>query len=300
MSLTLYARSLGRYVQEQTPAEGSLRVFYGPPHGKWLNTWLLRRKVYSALMGHLCDSPLSRRRIAPFAARYGIDMSQSAAHDYSSFNDFFTRALLPEARPFVPPPGLPCPADGRLRAWQGVDVDQLVQIKGISFSLSELIGDVSLAQQYLGGTFLTIRLAPVDYHRFAFFDEGMCHGARAVKGQYNSVHPIALAAIAKLYCQNARAVSLFASKRFGDVVYVEVGACAVGSIVQTYTPQTWVARGAEKGFFRFGGSTLLLFFQQGRVEIDQDILDHTRRGIECLVQAGERIGMEHNCKEERT
>ena len=115
---------------------------------------------------------------------------------------------------------------------------------------------------------------------------------------YYSVNPMALQKVEKLFCENKREWSIFHSDHFGDILYIEVGATFVGSIIQTYTPGTRVARGDEKGYFKFGGSTVLLFFQENKVKIDQDILEQTKHGYETSVLFGEKIGVrcKHNSK----
>ncbi|MDY4543735.1 MAG: phosphatidylserine decarboxylase, partial [Bacilli bacterium] len=94
--------------------------------------------------------------------------------------------------------------------------------------------------------------------------------------------------------QNKREWSIFKSDNFGDVIYVEVGATCVGSIIQTYTPEVKVKKGQEKGYFKFGGSTVILFFKKNTIKIDDDILKQTSLGFECKIQMGETIGEKVN------
>lgn len=140
------------------------------------------------------------------------------------------------------------------------------------------------------GTCLILRLSSTDCHRFHFIDNGICKETKKIKGDYYSVSPIALKAVTELFCKNKREWSIFQSDSFGDVLCIEVGATCVGSIIQTYTPSKRVKKGEEKGFFKFGGSTIILFFENGKVKIDEDIIDQTNRGYETSIVMGEKIG----------
>ena len=240
-----------------------------------------------------CDSKSSRKKIDSIINEYNIDMNESIkqSKDFESFNDFFTRKLHNDARPisqnlneFI------SPGDGRLLAFENIDLENIVQVKGFTYSLKELINDDSIAKKYENGTCLILRLCPVDYHRFHFVDDGIISQTNKIKGFYYSVNPIALSGIKKLFCKNKREWSILNSTNFGDVLYVEVGATCVGTIKQTYSPNTKVSRGSEKGYFKFGGSTVILFLEKNKVKIDDDILSETKKNIETKVKMGETIG----------
>jgi phosphatidylserine decarboxylase precursor len=198
---------------------------------------------------------------------YGIfsinmDECRNGVDDFGSFNDFFSRRLKDTARVFnTEEDKLLSPGDGRLQAWDGIDRGRLLQIKGMEYSLDELLQDPELSVEYAEGAYMILRLCPVDYHRFHFFDSGECTETHKLKGGYYSVNPVALSKIPGLFCRNKREYSIFKSDNFGDVLYVEVGATSVGSIIQTFTPGKHVSRGEEKGYFKFGGSTVLLFLK---------------------------------------
>ena len=91
---------------------------------------------------------------------------------------------------------------------------------------------------------------------------------------------------ARIYCQNKREFTLFHSDNFGDLLLIEVGATCVGSIVQTFVPRKRVEKGAQKGYFKFGGSTVILFAQRGMVKIDGDLIKNTQEGLETKVKMG--------------
>lgn len=210
---------------------------------------------------------------------------------FESFNNFFTRKVKPSSRPidlnkniFI------SPGDGRLSAYENIDLNKIVQIKGLYYSLDELINSKEIATKFKNGICLILRLCPTDYHRFHFVDNGVCDETKKIKGRYYSVNPIALNKIPKLFCKNKREWSLFHSENFGDVLYIEVGATCVGSIIQSYSSNKKISKGDEKGFFKFGGSTVILFLQEHTVKIDENILHQTTLGYETKVNMGEKIG----------
>ena len=213
-------------------------------------------------------------------------------NEYSSFNEFFIRSLKPDARIIDKDDNiLISPCDGKISAYEDINLNEIVQIKGFTYSLKELLQDNKIYNLYDNGTCLIFRLCPTDYHRFHFIDDGVCGDTTKIKGDYYSVNPIALKSITKLFCQNKREWSIFHSDNFGDVIYMEVGATCVGTIIQSYSPNTKITKGDEKGFFKFGGSTVILFFKKNAIKIDKDLLNQTRLGFETSVLMGEKIGL---------
>ncbi len=298
--IKIYNRQTKQYGIEQVAGGKLLNTLYTTGRGKLGLELLVKRKIYSALTGFFCDRKISRKTIKGFADKFSIDINEceNKLEDFNSFNDFFARKLKPSARKYdVAEEKLLSPGDGRLQAWENIDTEKLLQIKGMPYSLSELLKDEKLAREYKGGTYLILRLCPVDYHRFHFFDSGKCMETQKVKGEYYSVNPVALSKIPELFCRNKREYSIFKTDNFGEVLFIEVGATSVGSIIQTYTPGERVSRGDEKGYFKFGGSTILLVFKKNMVKIDEDIIQQTEEGFETRVLAGEAIG---NCMYKKT
>lgn len=291
--IKIYNRKTKKYETEKVAGEWILNVLYGTKPGKLGLELLIKRKLYSALSGVFCDSKLSAGKIESFVKNFNINMSECSddIKTFKTFNEFFARKMKPEARPFDRKPELlQSPGDGRLKAWSNVDVNKLLEVKGFSYSLKELLNDEALAREYDGGTYLILRLCPTDYHRFHFIDGGTCSESKRIKGAYYSVNPMALDAVPMAFCMNKREYSILASDNFGDILYIEVGATSVGSIIQTYTPGCRVERGDEKGYFKFGGSTVLIVFKKDTISIDSEILEQTKAGYETKVLAGEAIG----------
>jgi len=288
-----YDRKTNKYQVEQVAGEKYLNWIYSSPVGMALSEIFIKKKLFTKLYGSYCDSSKSIKKINSFISEFNIDMNicKSSVNDFKCFNDFFIRELSPEARPIdMSPEALVSPGDGKLLAYENIDLNNIVQVKGITYSLKELIKNDEIASKYENGTCLILRLCPTDYHRFHFLDSGVCSETSKLKGYYYSVNPVALQKVKKLFCENKREWSIFHSDNFGDVLYVEVGATCVGSIIQSYSPNKKVQKGDEKGYFKFGGSTVVLFFEKDKLKLDSNIVEHTNAGIETAVLMGETIG----------
>jgi phosphatidylserine decarboxylase len=289
-----YNRKENKYEIEKVAGEKYLNWSYSSPSGKGLLELFLKKKLFSKLYGHYCDTKISSRKINGFIKDFNIDMSEyeSFNGDYSSFNEFFIRSLNPDARVMDKSKDvLISPCDGKISAYENINLDNLVQVKGLSYSLKELLKNNEIYNLYHGGTCLIFRLCPTDYHRFHFFDNGVCGDTTKIKGHYYSVNPIALKSVKRLFCENKREWSIFHSDNFSDVIYMEVGATCVGSIIQSFTPNTRITKGEEKGYFKFGGSTVILFFKKDAVKIHEDLIAQTQLGFETSVLMGEKIGL---------
>ena len=291
--IKIYNRKTKAYDVEQVAGLKYINWSYSSPIGKSFLELFIKKKMFSKLYGSFCDSPLSKKKINAFIDEFNIDMSlcNKNIDEFENFNDFFARTLTPEARPIDYSENiLISPGDGRLSAFENIDLDKVVQIKGYTYSLKELIDDPKVAKEFEGGTCLILRLCPTDYHRFHFVDSGTCSESKKISGFYYSVNPIALNNVSELFCKNKREWSIFNSDNFGEILHVEVGATCVGTILQTYSPEKRVKKGEEKGYFKFGGSTTILFFKKDTIKIDSDIVEQTKLGFETKVNMGETIG----------
>lgn len=289
--ITFIDRRTGEQITESPPGEGFLKFLYYHPFGKLALHALVKRKLLSALYGRLMSRAASARDIAPFVARYGIDMSEAEREvsAYRSFNDFFYRKLKPAARPLGE--GFVSPADGKLVAFEHVDAWRSFFVKGEPFTLARYLRDEHLASQFEQASLLVLRLAPNDYHRFHFPCEGRAAAPVRIRGAYFSVSPYAVREnFARVFCENKRSYTLLDTPDFGQVLISPVGATMVGSIVETYPFGSTVAKGDEMGYFAFGGSSLLLLIDRRRIQLAADLLENTRQGLETAVRMGETIG----------
>lgn len=282
-------RRTGETVTESVMGDGALRFAYETLLGRTLWSVLFGSKAISAFMGRRYDSPKSKRDIASLVAIPGCraDEAEKPVSDYASFNEFFTRRLKPGARPLGE--GVVSPADGRLKLYLNAAADEPFPLKGATRSLREVFGP--------GGTpvvptgrfdVAVIRLAPVDYHRFHFPCDCQTVGdVQIVPGAYHSVNPIALVRRPDVYADNERQI-VVCDAAFGRFWMVDVGAFGVGTIVQTYTGSRH-RKGNEKGYFKFGGSTVILVTPAGAWTFDDDLVAHSAAGLETRVLCGERI-----------
>jgi phosphatidylserine decarboxylase len=236
------------------------------------------------------DSPSSAKKIKPFVEEFDIDMSIAQKQEFTSFNDFFIRKLKNDTRPMDTNSTVAVsPADGKILAYANIRNSDFI-IKGYRFDIFSFLNNVHLAQKYIDGSLVIIRLAPMDYHRFHFPVSGRVSPVTRIDGDYYSVNPLALRKMTEIFCLNKREYTLISNPMFGDVVIAEVGATMVGSIIQTYTGN-FVKKGEEKGYFKFGGSTVVLLFGKNKIRIDEDLLNNTLKGYETEIKQGERIGV---------
>lgn len=291
--IKIYNRETKNYEVEQVAGLNYINWSYSSPVGKGFLELFIKKKMFSRIYGLYCSSKFSKKKIPKFINKFDIDTNflEKDISEFKNFNDFFARKLLDEARPITSDAhNLISPGDGRLLAYENINMKNIVQVKGFTYSLRELISNDLIAKEYEGGTCLILRLCPTDYHRFHFIDDGVCGTSQKIKGAYYSVNPIALEKVPNLFCKNKREWSIFKSNHFGNVITMEVGATCVGTIIQTYRPNFKVKKGDEKGYFKFGGSTTILFFKKDVIKIDTDIINETKKGIESLVTMGETIG----------
>lgn len=291
------------YYLERKTGEKKEEIVAGGKYLNWLYesksgfpiVTLVKRKLFSVIYGMLQDTVFSRKKIKNFITSLEIDMTEAKIEDplcYLSFNDFFSRELKTQSRTIDPDPRvLVSPADGRVLAWENIDANRLIQVKGSTYSLEALLRSQDLARKYDQGTCVVIRLCPADYHRFHFPAAGIPSAAQSINGSYYSVNPVALKKVPRIYCENKRELTIFRTEHFGEIILLEVGATFVGSIIQTYTPGQQVAKGLEKGYFKFGGSTVIMLIEKSWLAIDQDILLNTSDGLETKISMGERIGI---------
>lgn len=284
-------RKTGEVITEAIFMESGLRWLYENPLGFRVFNYVLNNQFVCWLHSKWQDRPGSRKKILKFASQYQINLEEAelSPQDYPNFNAFFSRRLKPGIRCFDTPAGvLSSPTDGKVLLYPQLDGDTLLAVKGIQVYLKDLLQCEKTAAIYNYGAALVIRLAPSDYHRFHFLDDGEVSTTRYIQGQYHSVSPIALAKVPDVFCRNQRAVTKLISQQFGQVTYVEIGAFCIGTIIQTFVPG-WITKGQEKGYFRFGGSTVVLLFEPGVIRFDDDLIQNSAVNLEVEVKAGEGI-----------
>jgi len=239
----------------------------------------------------LQQRPASKKKIEPFIAAFHVDSSEFEMQDFQSFNDFFIRKLKQEKRPIVQDPlKAVLPADGRYFVFPDLSRASFFYVKSQQFDLSSFLQDPPMARRFSRGSMVIARLCPTDYHRFHFPCEGVPESSLPIEGALFSVNPIALRKKLSILWENKRMVTEIETTRFGTLLFVEVGATCVGSIHQTFVPGHLVGKGAEKGFFSFGGSCIVLLFERGRIQFEEDLVRNSENGLETKALFGSSLG----------
>ena len=247
-----------------------------------LPQYLMPRRALTQLAGRLAGAELgglTQAAIRRFVARYGVDMSEAANPDiagYASFNDFFTRALRPGARPLAAADYL-CPVDGAISQFGAIERGQIFQAKGHHYGARALLaGDEQLAAEFEDGQFATLYLSPRDYHRIHMPCAGRLVRMTHVPGDLFSVNPTTARGVPGLFARNERVVCVFDTAH-GPFVQVLVGATIVGSMATTWhgvvnpprlpNVREWryddapvhLKQGDEMGRFLLGSTVVLLW-----------------------------------------
>ncbi len=293
MEITYIERDTGEKRVEKVYGHKALSLLYGDGFLKGLFSkavlpLLAHIPLFSEFYGYLQKRSGSAKKIAPFIEAYGVDESEFAESDFASFNDFFIRKLKPDRRPIDRDPNvLATPADGRYLVYPKFDQ---FWVKGKEFSLRKFIGNMAASNRYSDGSMAIVRLCPSDYHRFHFPCDGTPSKATLINGPLYSVNPMALRKRISILAENKRMITEIETERFGTILYVEIGATSVGTIRQTYAPEKSVKKGAEKGYFEFGGSCIVMLFEKGKVQFDPDLVKNTEQGFETRVNFGQSLG----------
>jgi phosphatidylserine decarboxylase len=284
-------RITGEAVVERVFGEKALQRLYRTGAGRLTLDVLLCRPFASSIYGWLQRRSSSRRKIPGFISSLGIDAAEAELpiEAYRCLDDFFIRRLKPGVRPVDPDPEhFISPSDGRVLVYPSISEGSPVRVKGSELSVATLLDDAQLARDYAGAAVAVLRLAPADYHRFHFPEDGIASPSVPVNGRLHSVHPIALSSGAPTF-KNKRVITRLETRSWGLVTIVEIGALCVGTIVQTYTPGP-VRRGREKGYFRFGGSSIVVLVPAGKLKFDSDLVAASADDIETYVKMGTRLG----------
>ena len=249
---------------------------------------ILTNPAIAKLCGCFLDSRASKFLIDPFVRANAIDLSQFYSNDFRSFNDCFARKIRKGMRPFDPDPSsFVAPCDGLLSVCE-IKNDTVIPVKQTAYNLTRLLHSKKLAKRYEGGYCLVYRLCVNHYHRYSYIDSGVKGPNHFINGKLHTVQPIALENV-PVFTENCREFTVMNTDNFGKVVQMEVGAMLVGKI-KNYHGRHVIKRGEEKGCFLYGGSTIIILTEPGRVVIDENILRASARGEETRVLMGEYVG----------
>lgn len=279
----------GNIVPDEGKQGKILKALYGTKAGRQALKVLVQ-PVVSKAGSRFLDSRISTCCISPFIEKSGVVMDEYEEEDYESYNQFFTRRMKAGRRFFAAEPEFLCaPCDSRLSVYP-IREDGIFTIKNTVYTMDRLVKSHSLAEKYLGGMLCVFRLTVADYHHYCYVDDGIKTKNYRIPGVFHTVNPLANDQY-PVYTENTREFSILKSNHFGNILMMEVGAMLVGKIVNHHEKFA-VRRGMEKGFFEFGGSTVVLAFQKDKVMIDEDITANMQEGYETIVKMGEVIGRE--------
>lgn len=278
----------GVVVDNGDSQDKTLSFLYNNAFGRLIGRVLVRRWI-SELGRVYMESSFSKGRIKRLIKQHNIDMNEYENREFKSFNDFFTRKLAENKRPVDKnADAVISPADSKLTVYDITD-DGRYNIKDCEYSIYTLLGgDKELAEEFIGGKCFVYRLTVDNYHRYCYIDSGVEVSYRFISGIYHTVNPIATEKI-DVYGKNCRELTVLDTDNFGRVAYIEVGAMMVGRINNTH-PKTRFCRGEEKGYFSFGGSTIVMLYKKDAVTPDGDIIENSKNSIETAVKYGERVG----------
>ena len=277
----------GKLIDQPNGQDRMLKALYGSVPGRAVLK-LLVSPVVSKAAGAFLSSRFSVPLIKPFVRKNNIDLAQFAPGPYPNYNEFFSRKIRAELRPVdAEPTHLVSPCDSKLTVLP-ITPESRFTLKDTPYTVASLLKSEELARKYAGGTAMVFRLTVDDYHRYCYMADGQKEDNVKIPGVLHTVNPIAND-VYPIYKENAREYSLLHTEHFGDVLMMEVGALLVGKIVNHHG-KTQVQRGQEKGYFQFGGSTVVLLLEKDRAVIDGDILENSQQGIETVVRMGEKIG----------
>lgn len=286
-----YKERTGKEVCANGQQDVFLQKLYGTALGRKLLSVLVQ-PVVSRIAGRFMDSGLSAVLVSPFVQKNHIDLSQYEKQEFTSYNDFFTRKIRPSSRPFAEAAeAFTAPCDSKLSVYPITEEAQFC-IKDTQYTMESLTRSKRVAKEYEGGILCVFRLTVDDYHRYAFVDDGELSREFHIPGVYHTVNPVA-GEYYPIYKENTREFCIQKSRHFGHLLLMEVGALLVGRIVNHDIEQT-VSRGEEKGYFEFGGSTIILLTQKGAVLPRKNILYRSARGEETRIRQGEKIGKVNN------
>ncbi len=252
---------------------------------------LASSKWYSNLQRAFLVSPFSTYLISGFVRKNHINMKEYPKKFYRSFNDFFTREIKAERRIHAgTDENLISPCDCKASAYR-IEDGAHFQIKGVDYTVGEVLKDDEMAKKYIGGTFFLLRLCVEDYHHYCYPCSGHKSPDVDIAGALYTVHPM-IHRYAKAYRENARTYSVITDSKGNEIIVMEVGALGVGRIVNDHPFEYTALQGVEMGHFEFGGSTVLVICPPGSYVASEDLLRNTNDDFETIVKMGEEIGYE--------
>ncbi|MBQ8300253.1 MAG: phosphatidylserine decarboxylase [Clostridia bacterium] len=287
--MKIWERKNNTYVVEEETAQKGAEFLYNTVVGRVFLKFIFASRWFSNSLAIYQRSKMSKRKIKSFIQKYNINMEMyDEPESYKSFRDFFIRKRNVEndiAKECMKKEKLLAIADSKLQV-VFLDEKSVLKIKKSTYDLKDLLQDDKLSKKYKNGVCLIYRLSLHDYHRYHFLDNGELISSKYIKGKLHTVRPISEKY--NVYSKNSRVVSVLQTENFGEVIQIEVGAMLVGKMVN-HECKTF-SKMQEKGFFDFGGSTIVQIFEKNSIKIDADILQKNKEDTEVKVEIGMKIG----------
>lgn len=270
---------------ENDTGSKSLTLLYTTKLGRFILK-IITKPFFSKMNGFFLNTKISKVYINRFIKKNNIKKERFESANYKSFNDFFTRKLnkkelFKQSNKF----DLISPCDSKLSVYK-IDKNLQLNIKNSIYNIENLIQN-QVPSSFIDGYALVFRLSPDDYHRYHAIDNMIIKNRKIIPGLLHSVNPIVYKDY-KVFTENHREVSLIDTENFGEILWIEVGALNIGKIHNTN--KNTLKRYEEKGYFSFGGSTIIILFQKEKIKLDKDILYYSKRGLEIKIYYGDKIG----------
>ncbi len=282
--MKIYLRKEKKYIEVKE--NKSLRFLYNTIIGRFILKIIITKPI-SKLFGFLTNTKLSNLFINNFVNKNNINLEDYEKKQYKSFNDFFIRKIKQTKRKINKNKDIFISvADSKLKVYN-ITEDLIIKVKNTNYSIEELLKNKEEASKYRNGMCLIFRLCPDDYHHYIFPDKGKYTNSYHIEGKLHTVQEIAYTKY-KVFTENDRVVNNLKTENFDDISYIEVGALNVGKIHNRNLNE--FIKGEEKGYFSFGGSTIILLIKNNIIEIDKDILKNSNENIETQIFMGEQIG----------
>ena len=267
-------------------SSGAVAFLYGTVVGRFLLKIIMKLRLDKVAVRFLWSSA-SKMIIGRYAKKNQIILTKEQMASFGSFRDFFVRT-----REDVPmdmaDDHLISPWDSLLSAYT-IDADSCFDIKNSPYGIDDFLKDEQLAKNYQNGICLVFRLCASDYHHYCYIDSGYQGENHLIPGILHSVQPIACEKY-PVYVLNKRSWCLLTTDHFGPVVQCEIGALVVGGIFNEIENANF-SKGQEKGRFELAGSTIVLLFEPGKIELNPSILESLSQNEEVRVRQGEWIGI---------
>lgn len=270
---------------ENDTSSKSLNFLYTTKIGRIILK-VITKPFFSKMNGFFLNTKISTIYINRFIKKNNIDKNRFEDKKYKSFNDFFTRKLtkkeqIKQSKAFE----LISPCDSKISVYK-ISKDLKVNVKNSIYSIENLIQN-KVPNTFIDGYALIFRLSPEDYHHYHAIDNMIIKNRKVISGLLHSVNPVVYKDY-KVFTENHREISLIKTQNFGEILWIEIGALNIGKIHNTNKDK--LNKYEEKGYFSFGGSTIILLFQKDKIKLDKDILYYSKRGLEIKIYYGDIIG----------